>query len=396
MAYIYHLPCELLLEIMIYCNSDVLSLVKAFPVTLHVLLENRKLFVTRMLARFGDVDLPSFALAGRLRHMRQQPGFHTLSNFMVERHLETLLDQNAEESEPPCFHRFSLAALCVLLEVGEDAKNIFDTYQQQLSASATRILGAELTPEELQRVQSLIELTREERKLFMDAAFNYESHCLAYYRGNRFLFYVSSGRYFNYGGTIRKQFFARHLWMPWSSRMNTFGRFYCIRFYILQKHWDLLSIVAKRLESIHGKVELQIDWFMQPDERYLLYCFQNNDFCQQLKEYICFLTSQGLSMLTRLQRISHRCLAEFTITTFIQFTMNRGDVRSPWHLERDEWACLNSTLPPRLMNLGQNIWEDMWSHEHPLRMANQNMVPYRVNSGDEEQWENFWFLIRVS
>ncbi|CEI63025.1 unnamed protein product [Fusarium venenatum] len=254
MAYIQHLPCELLLEIMIYCNSDVLSF-----------------------ARFGDVDLPSFALAGHLRHMRLQTGFYTLSSFVVEGWIEPLLDQNTEGSKPPCFHKFSLAALCVMWEVGGDEKKICDTYQQQASATTTRGPDAEPTSEELQLTRLSTDLTREEQRLFMDAAFNFES----------------TG--------------------PISS--------------ISLKHWDLVSAVARRLKSIHGNVRQRWSWDSGSDEKFY----------------------------------------------------------DPWHLESKEWVYFSSELPPKLRNIGQNIWEDMWNREDPRRRPNHNMMPYRVNPSDEGQ-----------
>jgi len=63
MAGIQDLPSELLLQIMDHCSSDLLSLTKAYPTALNTFCQNRKSFVARMSARFGELALLSLVRA---------------------------------------------------------------------------------------------------------------------------------------------------------------------------------------------------------------------------------------------------------------------------------------------------------------------------------------------
>ncbi|KAH6994377.1 hypothetical protein EDB82DRAFT_476120 [Fusarium venenatum] len=301
-----------------------------------------------------------------MAYIQHLPCFYTLLSFVVEGWIEPLLDQNTEGSKPPCFHKFSLAALCAMWEVGGDEKKICDTYQQQASATTTRGPDAEPTSEELQLTRLSTELTREEQRLFMDAAFNFESYCLTYYRGKRLLCYHNSARYLN---------------IPWDNTKTFFHRYRSNLIHIF------VSAVARRLKSIHGNVRQRWSWDSGSDEKYFLYYFQKAYMYHELRQCMGYLTSQGLSMFTRLHRMSHKELAIFIVRTFWHFSKITTGNRfyDPWHLESKEWVYFSSELPPKLRNIGQNIWEDMWNREDPRRRPNHNMMPYRVNPSDEGQ-----------
>ncbi|CAG7566369.1 unnamed protein product, partial [Fusarium equiseti] len=291
MTCIQDLPSELLLEVMEHCSSDLPSLIKAYPTALNNFSQNRKGFVARMSARFGDLALPSLVRAARLHYIRRQPDFEALHFIEIEARITTVCNITEETSfrerpSPtlPNLNGYSLLALSVMWELGEDAKRITDAYSQQA------LFEMAIQPDaEFYVPRQSAELTQHERRCFMAAAFIFEKH----YR--------------------------------------------------------------------EGEVH----------------------------NYLHFLTSQGLNMLTALQKMSIDELTSFTITTFLHVNssdrpvvlitrlygygpIGTGEVDSwsPWpYLDKlldNQWEAYDA----------EEDWEDTWSRVIPFWDPSEDEDPY--------------------
>jgi hypothetical protein len=190
MTGIQGLPSELLLEVMEHCSTDLPSLIKAYPTALNTFSKNQKAFVARMSARFGELALPSLVRAARLQYIRRQPDFEALHFKAIEARIATVCNITEETSfrerpSPtlPNLNGYSLSALSIMWELGEDAKRITHMYSQQALAAMARDLG-----NEFYIPRQSAELTQDERRRFMTAAFIYESYCLTFFHGPRLLF----------------------------------------------------------------------------------------------------------------------------------------------------------------------------------------------------------------
>ncbi|KAJ4018317.1 hypothetical protein NW752_005432 [Fusarium irregulare] len=128
-----------------HCSSDLLSLTKAYPIALNTFSKNRKAFVARMSARFGDLALHSLVRAARLHYIRRQPGFEALHFKAIEARITEVCDltkdtafQKRPDATLPNLNGCSLSALSIMWELGEDAKRITDVYSQQALAAMAR------------------------------------------------------------------------------------------------------------------------------------------------------------------------------------------------------------------------------------------------------------------
>jgi hypothetical protein len=341
--------------------------------------------------------------------MRQEPDFRTLNTKQVQAKIRPFIPSDITET-PPSLHKFSLSALCVRRELGEDAKRITDVYPQQaLEQMATR------PDAKFYIARQSTNLTQEERRRFMDAAFEFESYCLIFSRGQQLLYWRNE--------ELGKGFFERnaYLWMRPLKYHNIVGRFYCIMYYMLHEYKELLSSVVGRLESVDGRgLSLPMGWNHKHKEEYFLHFFQFDPeeesdseeeehgviYLIQAANYFHYLASQGLGMFTRLQKMSIEELTEFTVTTFWLVTRSRCpkvQMMDPDYLSGTRrggewlpWAHLDSILLVEWRDLDSDIWEDIWTRAVPFWGPSEDEHdPYGRRSNTKHRvggWESFWFL----
>ncbi|KAH7198808.1 uncharacterized protein B0J16DRAFT_379252 [Fusarium flagelliforme] len=390
MTGIQDLPSELLLQIMEHCSSDLLSLTNAYPTALNTFCQNRKSFVARMSARFGDLALLSLVRAAQLHYIRQQPGFEALHFIAIEARITTVCDltkDTAFRKRPsptlPNLNGYSLSALSIMWELGEDAKRITDMYSQQALSAMARDPS-----DEFYIPRQSAELTEDERRRFMTAAFVFESYCLTFFHGPRLLF--------------RKNEYFRESFLQ--GNPTAIGRFYCIVFYIVQKHRELFSSVIEHIRIVRGRPSTHQTRSIE--EEYFLRMAEEDEEDYEGREivlnYLQFLASQGLNMLTTLQKMSIDELANFTITTFLRIDSSDRPlvlitrVRDHGSLGTQEivgwmpWAYLDILLDNTWRNHDEEeIWEDTWSRAIPFWDPSEDKDPYgRADS------PLYWFLDR--
>lgn len=381
MTGIQDLPSELLLQIMEHCSSDLLSLTKAYPTALNTFSKNRKAFVARMSARFGDLALHSLVRAARLHYIRRQPGFEALHFKTIEAKITEVCDltkdtafQKRPDATLPNLNGCSLSALSIMWELGEDAKRITDVYSQQALAAMARA-----PDEEFYTPRQSAELTLDERKRFMTAAFIFERYCLTFFHGPKLLF--------------RKDEYFRESFLRGDH--TAIGRFYCIMFYIVQKHRELFESVIEHMKVVPAHKARSIE------EEYFLELVEDDYERQEMvTNYLQFLTSQGLNMLPTLQKMNIDELTSFTITTFLRIdTSDRPLVyirRKHDHMplgtrELDTWmpwAYLDVLLDNTWRDRDEEeIWEDTWSRAIPFWDPTEEQDPCSPL---------YWFLERRS
>lgn len=387
MAGIQDLPSELLLQIMEHCSSDLLSLAKAYPTVLNTFCQNRKSFVARMSARFGELALLSLVRAARLHYIRRQPDFQDLHFIAIEARITTVCDltkDTAFRKRPsptlPNLNGYSLSALSIMWELGEDAKKITDMYSKQALAAMAMAPGDGFC---IPRPSA--ELTQDERSRFMTAAFVFESYCLTFFHGPRLLF--------------RRDEYFRESFLQ--GNPTAIGRFYCIVFYIVQKHRELFSYVIKHIKAVRGRPSA----YQTPsiEEEYFLRMADGDyEGHEMVLNYLQVLVSQGLNMLTTLQKMSIDELTSFTITTFLRIDSSDRPVvlitrvhdhRSLGTQEIDgwmPWAYLDILLDNTWYDHDEEgIWEDTWSRAIPFWDPSEDEDPYgRAGS------PLYWFLDR--
>ncbi|KAJ4129837.1 hypothetical protein NW768_006807 [Fusarium equiseti] len=393
MTGIQDLPSELLLQILELCGSDLLSLIKAYPTALNTFSRNRKAFVARLSARFGDLALLSLERAARLRYIRRQPDFQTLHYKEIEARIEAVFMLTKDTSfgrrnaTLPNLDRYPLSALCIMQELGEDAKAITDAYSQQALAEMASKPDAELY---IPRQST--ELTQNERKRFMTSAFVFESYCLTFFHGQRLLFCRDE--------FSRESFLGGPLYPHDETGV---GRFYCIMYYLVQKHRELLSSVTQHIELIHGRPSS--DSGRPREDEYTLWAVEY-DWEREVLNYLHFLTSQGLKMLTTLQKMSIDELTSFTKKTFLR--VNSSDQPTVLINRLNGYGTLGthearSWLPwPYLYNLfdnrwglyhGEEDWKDTWGRAIPFWDPSEDEDPY--GRRDVMGWSPlFWFVKR--
>ncbi|KAG8665938.1 hypothetical protein FPOAC2_11024 [Fusarium poae] len=399
MGSIQDLPNELLLQVMEHCGSDLLQLVKAYPTALSCFSENRKSFVARMSNRFrNSLDFSSFLRPARLRYIRQERNFSFPKIFLIEDKISQVL-KSTRHTTPPELHKFSLSALCSMSGLGEDAKLIIDEYSKQALANMAKNPGADFYVTRQSK-----ELTQDERRRFMTAAITFESYCLTFFNRQQLLH--------ERGDEFRQMFFKRY--GRGMRRKNAVGRFYCIMFYILQKHRELLSNVAKHLESIHGRV---LPSLTDGPQQYLEKSFLNSmqeDYETRFFNHLHYLTSQGLGMLARLQKMSIEELTGFVLTTYLDsrefnypavsitmeirdFPLGTQEDYRPWL----PWIYLDDILEDayNYETGGYEIWEDTWSRAIPFWDPSEDECPYIEHPYSRffvnQSPVQFWFLYRA-
>ncbi|PTD09440.1 hypothetical protein FCULG_00008368 [Fusarium culmorum] len=373
MGGIQDLPIELLFLIM-ECFSD-----------------NRKCFVARMSNRFGGgLDFPSFVRAAHLRYIRQERDLASLGTEAVEDKIRQVFD-STRDTAPPELHKFSVSALCIMLELGEDATRIIDMYSQEALANM-----AEKPKAEFYIARQSTELTQDERRRFMNVAFTFESYCLTFFYQRKVLF----GRDNNF----RQMFFDKPSSDTHSKNKTVVGRFYCIMSYIRYKHLEILSRVTWRLESIHGRAaspSLTDGTRQYLEQRFLNSIHRNYE--EISVEYSCHLTCHGLNILVGLQEMSIKELTRSTVTTYlgvreldyidVSFMTDCPDFRSRrlyWSWYPREYL---EEILEELHTLGLNgDWNDTWSRAIPFWDPSENVNPY---GKDYRGLSKFWFLHRT-
>ncbi|RBR24356.1 uncharacterized protein FIESC28_02846 [Fusarium coffeatum] len=385
MTGIQDLPSELLLQIMEHCSSDLLSLTKAYPTALNTFSEKRKAFVARMSARFGDLALPSLVRAARLHHIRRQPDFETLHFIAIEAKITEVCNltkdtsfQKRPDATLPDLNGYSLLALSIMWELGEDAKRITDMYSQQALAAMARA-----PDEEFYTPRQSAKLTLDERKSFMTAAFIFDSYCLAFFHGPRLLFRRNEH--------FRESFLR--------GDPTAIGRFYCIMFYIVQKHRELLAFVIEHMKVVPGRSSAHKARSIE-EEYFLRMAEDDYEGPEMVLNYLQFLASQGLNMLTTLQKMSIDELTSFTLTTFLRIDSSDRpfvlisrlhDHMSLGTQEIDgwmPWAYLDVLLDDTWKDHDEEeIWEDTWSRAIPFWDPTEGEDPYSPF---------YWFLERRS
>ncbi|QPC60456.1 hypothetical protein HYE67_002687 [Fusarium culmorum] len=344
MACLYDLPWELLLEIIIFCNLDILSFVRAYPPAMTCFSANRAWIITHMMAPVGDVALPSLVQAARLRHMRQEPDFQALGTREVEERIGLLLGPVVEEPEPLCWDKFSLSALCIMCELGKDAKQICDAYSQDALAIITRAIARQLR-----------EPTQQERSLFIDVALCLESYCLTFFHGREHLYLTSE--------EPRQQFFTRHQWMSRPSCLETVERFYCTWAYMVKELRRLLAVVGHRLGYLYGRIEPLRNWGGRHAE-YFLFFFQNDVTYKRMDCYGICLLSQGLSMFTKLRRMGDEELTKFIVANF--WDIMEDDMTPLFHGDSLRWAYIDSLVPYSWRDIEVSNFVTFWSYALPF------------------------------
>ncbi|GKT97912.1 hypothetical protein FLAG1_00087 [Fusarium langsethiae] len=375
------IPNELLLQMMEYCGSDLLPFVKAYPAALNCFSENRKCFVARMSDRFrGGPAFHSILRAARLHYITQKPDSR-IPKIKADKTKANLMIKVIRNTTSPGLHKFSLSALCIMLELDEDAKRVTSVYSQQALAEMARKPGAEFDI-----ARQAIELTQDEQKRFMTAAFKFEIYCLT---ECLLEWKFPDGDVFS------------------NSYQNTVGRFYCIMFFVLHEHQELLSRVTEHLESIHDRIPPSITGDRRQFMEKIFLNSMQDDHRSEALNYLYYLASRGLKMLTSLQEMSIEALTKFTVTTFLDInhsyypavsgTIEPGDfplrtqaverVRLLPRKHLDEF--LNSS------NAGDasGIWEDTWRRAIPFWDSSEDEVPYGILG---TQHTRFWFLYRAN
>lgn len=382
MTGIQDLPSELLLQIMEHCGSDLLSLTKPYSTALNTFSKNRKVFVARMSARFGDLALPSLVRAARLHYIRRQPDFETLHFIAIEGKImevcdltkDTAFQPERPDATLPNLNGYSLSALSIMWELGEHAKSITDMYSQQALAAMARA-----PDEEFYTPRQSAELTQDERRRFMTAAFIFESYCLTFFHGPRLLFRRNE---------CYRESFLR-------GDCTAIGRLYCIMFYIVQKHRELFASVVENMKVVTAHKDRSIE------EKYFLALVEDDYERQEMAtNYFQFLASQGMNMLTALQKMSIDELTGFTITTFLRIDSSDRPLvfitRVHWNMSLGTqeidgwmpWAYLDVLLDNTYRDRDEEeIWEDTWSRAIPFWDPTEEEDPYSPF---------YWFLDRRS
>jgi len=172
-------------------------------------------------------------------------------------------------------------------------------------------------------------------------------------------------------------------------------------FYIVQKHRELFSSVIKHIKVVPGRPSAYQTRSIE-EEYFLRMVDEDYEGHEMVLNYLQFLASQGLNMLTTLQKLSIDELTSFTITTFLRIDSSDRPVvlitRVHDHrsLRTQEinvwmpWAYLDILLDNTWRNHDEEgIWDDTWSRAIPFWDPSEDGEPYgRPDS------PLYWFLDR--
>ncbi|KAF4967043.1 hypothetical protein FSARC_5334 [Fusarium sarcochroum] len=207
-----------------------------------------------------------------------------------------------------------LRGLCILWATVLEAVDTLSNYSTEALKEITKIMSSvKGLPE---GTESNKELMATERRRFQHALFHYDGYCQAFFRDEEVLFCNNN--------LLRRYYLSPMLRGP--EQGIAVEQFYSIIYYVYNQHWLLMSSVAHRLrdspdwphqrfsmenpnKTIDEKVDISYFSWLVTERN-----FKDGDI--KLHEYLTYLTSQGLDLLSKLQSMNIADLTEFTLSTY--------------------------------------------------------------------------------
>ncbi|KAJ3527465.1 hypothetical protein NM208_g10688 [Fusarium decemcellulare] len=335
---IRNLPPEIWVMIMIHCGSphDVFSLIKASPQILACFVSNRrrivKPYVDELEASVGGY-IPKYAvLAARLRLAREE-GLCKLSAREAEQTIiPVLLSHLARQDQAaPLPLSTKLSVICALSTLAGESAWVISNYATEAWQNMT-FYCQEIRPfmrKDNKQARNDLELSVEEKKKFYNALFRFEGYCQAFFQHQEILF---KGDEYSRELFFRVRNSVEHVDV-------LIEDFYSIVYYIYDQHWSMLYNVVRHLGSTStapynideevaaNKIRAQASSvpLVRVQSDLYLCRFQYRTWIQ-LHKYIHYLTSQGLGMLLRLQRMSIEDQTAFTLASFFDVSLSHHPV----------------------------------------------------------------------
>ncbi|KAF4426136.1 hypothetical protein F53441_14141 [Fusarium austroafricanum] len=317
MAHLHGLPPELVIEIMTRHLSlyDLLPLIEASTESLSCLLVNRQQIilphVEEIMARLGGNIYSAGLLAARLRILRSQPTFNTLSPTEAQKVIRPLVVRYAAQKEPDGLScQASLATLCALSTLSRQIKETLDSRPWIKEGIFSReALDTRKHPSD--KIQ---------QSIVINAACRFEAYTLAFFRQEEILCDKDSH--------IRKFFFCPGL-DPFArfSSLRDYSKpaFYGIALDIYDDHFIMVYNVLQRLYSENladRNPSLGLEHLPQEEK----YSPLMNVTEFTLHKYVHYLTSQGLETFTRLERMHREDEENFVSRTFNKISLSSHPV----------------------------------------------------------------------
>ncbi|KAF4989252.1 hypothetical protein FDECE_14778 [Fusarium decemcellulare] len=330
-------PPELWVMITIHCCSphDVFSFIKASPQALACFLSNRRRILEPHVHELEDSVggyIPKYALmAARLRVAREQ-GLCELTAKEAEKPIMFILATHISRREQvaPLPLSTKLSVICALSTLGAESAWVISNYAPEAWQNMTlhlREMGA-FTRRGNNQVSNYLELSVAEKKKFYGALFRFEAYCQAFFQHQEIL--LKEHDY------TRLCFFQAR---TNAEHINLVGNLYSIVYYIYDQHWSMLNNVIRHLgsaatapsnideEAAMNKIQAQPSSASDVEVQSNLHLcrFQYRTWIDMHK-FIHYLTSQGLGMLLRLQRMRIKDQTAFTLASFFDVSRSQHPV----------------------------------------------------------------------